>query len=1495
MASRWQENCRGWCQDCVSTCSSHFPGISIEESYTRLMTIGSVRYGVRVGAVSPPPPGAGPRYRSQCCWPASSHRDASSRVPLPPASSPTPINSLDIISCANRTEDAVAATSDQTPFVSVRDHVPYPGGCLLKKRCALVRPQVYSRLADYGDADATKEELATLDRLPRFRFGGNRSEKRGSEKFRELTERLKRSTAPIPPPRRHTRATPPPVGPETTATRAVPLPLRSASFSQVDYCPDDNKYIRKTHDPTDSHTTNTLPRPKNLLRARQDELCTSTPEAVVEDPSPEPPKDIPEVQVTSEPPEKTLVRAQDSANNNKDRRKDKLRRRKGIYLSQWPTEYYPNDVDENLIKYEEEDLSCTCEETAKVIQESLSEITKIHDSTSQIIGSSPQEEPLSPEDSSVSLEWPVPSTINNNNNNNNKIHSQSPDLKDSLKVSSGFRANSIFRSDSLSEGEPDNSERRSDQISLIPSDVSDCESRLSLGNDTSSPNIPRRYSKRPLRGPYGQMLEAEMKKPESRKNLTNDLKFLEDLSNKNRQTRVGGSCNSSIDETFMKESGLSSPKLPVSKRKVSADNLVVEAVEQKLVPNHQRTTSSPSKLEGFNNPEVSTELLEQLLRGSSEQLATKESNQQQALHNDTRTHVLIELYDNERIYVESLEITVVNYWEPLKKTENTLIEQNLVDEIFCQIPFLLSHHKNFLLKLKARLEQWDSRKTIGDIFLEMLTAADVIEHYVNYVNNWKRSRDIIKNSQSSRPQFARFLEAASKNNARKLTLDSLLIKPIQKFPKYELLLQRLIKHTSEDHPDYELLIKAEKEVHEQLLKINCTEKEALDIEQLREIESVIEGALELVSPERQYIRHDMIVMSHAGGPKKERALFLFTDLLLITGIKRRSGTINKKGGQNSSTTASNLDGNKYKLIMKVPLEDVEIIRSKDENLRQLQIEVDNLNEDIAVLSQITELSLTLHCNHSNLDDMVKEMLNNLTKNLQLQQNSDLQLCVLDLTVITQNGLEMVSIVFPKAEIRSSWEETLNDCKAKLVSGDRRSTPEMIATVPIRKTRAGLQFTCAAPTLSENGRDVWVCNSDGYVGQVCVLTLNEKPEPTVTSCNGVCNTRILCIASIPGPGIQNRASSFTSGKNRDKLQPQKAMQFDSSSSSDEDDRTEDDEKKAEHRDSESSSVHNEEPDKFSTMWLGTEDGCILIYNSNDNIRIKKNKIKLQLGSSVLCIIYLEHRVFASQANGLILMYERDGKGGWCTNNPKQIIVANSSCPVSKMVVCNSKILCASGNTVFIFNPQTFEKETSFIVPGNEPNRPPQNPPISCMFVSGNALWLSLQNSAIIKCYNTVTFEMVCETSVAPAVQKMLTSCDDIIRQHKAACLRVTALVHCKDLLWIGTSAGVLLTMPLPHVTPTTGKLTSIPPVTGVPHGHTGHVRILTSVEMPYPLPKKGTPKKSSKSKGSTEIPTVKSTKFLVISGGDGYEDFRTSNLSEVAGREDSTNHLLLWNI
>lgn len=227
-----------------------------------------------------------------------------------------------------------------------------------------------------------------------------------------------------------------------------------------------------------------------------------------------------------------------------------------------------------------------------------------------------------------------------------------------------------------------------------------------------------------------------------------------------------------------------------------------------------------------------------------------------------------------------------------------------------------------------------------------------------------------------------------------------MIKPIQKFPQYELLLQRLLKHTDENHPDHCLLLAAQKKVHDQLLKINCSEKETLELEQLREIEGLIDGLIELVTSERQYLRHDLVSMSHGGCPRRERALFLFSDLLLITGIKRRSGTIKKPQSISpASSVASTLEANKYKLLMKIPLEDIEI-RSKDENCRQAVTEVNNISEDISVLNQINELASSLHCSHSNLEEVVKEMLSTLNKQLSEQQNNESQLACLDLTIST---------------------------------------------------------------------------------------------------------------------------------------------------------------------------------------------------------------------------------------------------------------------------------------------------------------------------------------------------------------------------------------------------------------------------------------------------------------------------------------------------------------
>ncbi|XP_024226609.1 rho guanine nucleotide exchange factor 17 isoform X9 [Bombus impatiens] len=970
-----------------------------------------------------------------------------------------------------------------------------------------------------------------------------------------------------------------------------------------------------------------------------------------------------------------------------------------------------------------------------------------------------------------------------------------------------------------------------DEPPATPSDLSDCEG-----------HTPRRYSKRPLRGPYGQMLEAEMAKPR-----TADISLEEGLRPR-RKVSENLSYNASSNN-----SGSEPP-----------------------TPCHHRTTSSPSKLEGLPGP--SPELLAELLRGSSERVARAPAHR-----NDTRTHVVVELYDTERSYVEALQILVNKYLQPLKSPENAgLVDAATVDEIFYQIPSILNHHEVFLEELRKRLDTWELKQTIGDVFLDVFTKAVVLETYTLFLDNWKSARKAIKTTCQAKPAFARFLEAMEREHKGKLGLDQLLIKPVQKIPRYELLIQRLLKHTDTTHPDFELLQAAQKEVHELVVKINCTERESLEWEQqqstLREVQALVEGLAGIVTNDRAFVRHDLVTIASNQGTRKERALFLFSDLLVITSIKRRSGTIRKPSTSSCpNSLVGLLEANKYKMLMRIPLDDLEVMKAKDENLRRMAREVDHLREDCATLTQLQELAATLHGAKQQLEDLIKDMLGQAQRQLAERNAAHSQLACLELTLNTQAGIENISVMFTKPDKRASWEESFNEAKQKLaLSADRRPCPEFVGPLPIRKTRAGLQFTCAAPTLAngQGSRDVWVCNSDGYVGQVCVLSLTPEP-PQVTSCNGVCNARILCVAGIPAC-TQSSSSSDDSDSDDIPCADTGSLALSSDVPS-------------------IDNVTTEEEVNQPTMWLGTEDGCIHVYNCNDNIRIKKNKVKIQHNSSVHCIIYLDNKVFVSLANGDITVYSRDHMGGWNTPDPTTVSVGTVASPVTKMLPVSGKLWCGCHNSVKILNTHSLDIEHTFAVSNDT------SLSVSCMASSGGlGVWISLHNSAVLRLFHSGSYECLTDINIAPAVTKMLTTgCDDIIRQHKAACLRVTALLACNELLWIGTSAGVLLTVPIPHIKPSTQRMSQPPIVIGVPHGHTGHVRFLTCVETttlskPDPRPKVN---RYSLKSSKTQQNNINRGKLLVISGGDGYENFRGAQASAElqAGREDSTNHLLLWKV
>lgn len=63
------------------------------------------------------------------------------------------------------------------------------------------------------------------------------------------------------------------------------------------------------------------------------------------------------------------------------------------------------------------------------------------------------------------------------------------------------------------------------------------------------------------------------------------------------------------------------------------------------------------------------------------------------------------------------------------------------------------------------------------------SSSSVVEIYTCFVNNWNKAKNAIRQASAAKPAFARFLETMAREHKGKLSLDNLLIKPVQKFPK----------------------------------------------------------------------------------------------------------------------------------------------------------------------------------------------------------------------------------------------------------------------------------------------------------------------------------------------------------------------------------------------------------------------------------------------------------------------------------------------------------------------------------------------------------------------------------------------------------------------------------------------------------------------------------------------------------------------------------------
>ncbi|XP_057359971.1 rho guanine nucleotide exchange factor TIAM1 isoform X3 [Manis pentadactyla] len=184
---------------------------------------------------------------------------------------------------------------------------------------------------------------------------------------------------------------------------------------------------------------------------------------------------------------------------------------------------------------------------------------------------------------------------------------------------------------------------------------------------------------------------------------------------------------------------------------------------------------------------------------------------------DKLRKVICELLETERTYVKDLNCLMERYLKPLQK--ETFLTQDELDVLFGNLTEMVEFQVEFLKTLEdgvrlvpdlEKLEKVDQfKKVLFSLGGSFLYYADRFKLYSAFCASHTKVPKVLVKARTD-PAFKAFLDAQNPRRQHSSTLESYLIKPIQRILKYPLLLKELFALTdaeSEEHYHLDVAIK----------------------------------------------------------------------------------------------------------------------------------------------------------------------------------------------------------------------------------------------------------------------------------------------------------------------------------------------------------------------------------------------------------------------------------------------------------------------------------------------------------------------------------------------------------------------------------------------------------------------------------------------------------------------------------------------------------------
>lgn len=231
------------------------------------------------------------------------------------------------------------------------------------------------------------------------------------------------------------------------------------------------------------------------------------------------------------------------------------------------------------------------------------------------------------------------------------------------------------------------------------------------------------------------------------------------------------------------------------------------------------------------------------------------------------------------------------------KTAKKVLTLSEIEGIFSNLSELIALSERLCGALAEWERQYLSRdgRGVKKGGFKALTIAEIIERmcpelkaFSRFCDNYFYALHFLSKKRAQDKSFAEFLAAASQDpECKGADLSHFLIMPIQRVPRYVLLMAELLKMTPEAHPERRSISQCLTALKAMTDYINERVRTSEDIKRLVELQEGVTG-VDLFEPYRRFIKQGELVKVSSRASQR-RVYLLFSDALLYFAPKNLSG------------------------------------------------------------------------------------------------------------------------------------------------------------------------------------------------------------------------------------------------------------------------------------------------------------------------------------------------------------------------------------------------------------------------------------------------------------------------------------------------------------------------------------------------------------------------------------------------------------------------------